>query len=326
MSNPLKGIGKVFKKVLKVAKIVVPIALAAAAVVFTGGAALGVLPTFAGAIGGVVGGLGLSAGAATMLTGAIAGAGFGAALGGAAGLAGGKNVLKAMQSGALVGGITGGLMPGMVPGVSKVATGFANAAQLSTMANAPAGGLLSGLGQTATGIAAPAAPAVGASGVDFIQGAKLPGIAPPAGAPAVGTGIDTATRSASFLGASSAPASTLSSAVPAIPTGGGGLLSNPLLASQLIGGVSSALAPNEAKQTAKARADAEQEMGYYAYGGGDSNGKKAGGLLAGVYSSNPNPFGAKPYAPAPTFEPTYTPRTTRWQWDPVKSTIVEVPA
>jgi hypothetical protein len=107
LSKVFSSIGKVFKKVLKVAVKVAPFALAAAAVVFTGGAALGILPTFSAAVGGVVSSLGLSAGVAGALTGAVTSAGFGAALGF---VTGGK---KGLQKGALMGALTGGVL-GMV--------------------------------------------------------------------------------------------------------------------------------------------------------------------------------------------------------------------
>jgi hypothetical protein len=46
VSKVFKSIGKIFKKVVKTVVKIAPFALAAAAVVFTGGAALGILPTF----------------------------------------------------------------------------------------------------------------------------------------------------------------------------------------------------------------------------------------------------------------------------------------
>lgn len=135
MSGVLKGIGKVFKKVLKVAKVVLPIALAIGAVVFTGGAALGVLPTFAGAIGGVVTSLGIGGAVGGALTGAIVSAGFGSAIGGATAAATGKPILKGMQTGALTGAVTGGVMGALNPatfGIIKTAEGWTTANALRT--------------------------------------------------------------------------------------------------------------------------------------------------------------------------------------------------
>jgi hypothetical protein len=87
----------VFKSVVKTVLKIAPYALAAAAVVFTGGAALGILPTFGAAVGGLVSSLGLSAAVTGALTGAVTSAGFGAALGF---VTGGK---KGLQKGALMG-------------------------------------------------------------------------------------------------------------------------------------------------------------------------------------------------------------------------------
>lgn len=82
MSGLFKSIGKVFRKVVKtVKKIAIP-ALAVAAAVFTGGAALGGLPTMSGAMGGLVSQLGLSSGLTSALTTGLTNAGFGALLGG----------------------------------------------------------------------------------------------------------------------------------------------------------------------------------------------------------------------------------------------------
>lgn len=82
MSGLFKSIGKVFKKAVKVIKKIAVPALAVAAVVFTGGAALGVLPAMSSALGGVVSSLGLSSGLTSALTTGLTNAGFGALLGG----------------------------------------------------------------------------------------------------------------------------------------------------------------------------------------------------------------------------------------------------
>lgn len=82
MSGLFKSIGKVFKKAVKVIKKIAVPALAVAAVVFTGGAALGALPTMSSALGGVVSSLGLSSGLTSALTTGLTNAGFGALLGG----------------------------------------------------------------------------------------------------------------------------------------------------------------------------------------------------------------------------------------------------
>ena len=132
MSKILKGIGKVFKKVVKVAKIVVPIALAAAAVVFTGGAALGLLPTFSAAVGGVAASLGLGTALTGALTGAVVGAGFGSAIGGlTSGLSGGS-IIKGMQKGALTGALTGGITGAVSPSTFGIVKGLDSAGNTVT--------------------------------------------------------------------------------------------------------------------------------------------------------------------------------------------------
>lgn len=291
MSKILSGIGKLFKKVGKIVKKVLPYALMAAAVVFTGGAALGVLPTFAGAVGSVVGGLGLSAGVTTALTGAITGAGFGALAGG---VVGGE---KGMFKGMLMGGAAGGLFPTAVPGVS-------------------------GAMKAATGVLSP-----GSALSNTIMSLPSEGAAA-----AASGGIAPAALGSSALGAA-APSAAASSLVPAAggATGGlGGMFGgNPLLASTLLGGVADVFAPNEAKQSIKQQAEEKMRLGYYAYGGGDINGKKKGGIIPGVYSQGDNPFGIHPYAAPPSIQPAdYAPASLmpRWEYDPSTNKVVEVQA
>lgn len=145
MSGVFKSIGKVFKKVVKVVKKIAPYALAAAAVVFTGGAALGVLPTFSTAVGGLVSSLGVGSTLGGVLTGAITKAGFGAAIGG---ILGGKAGMKAgLVTGALTGGLTGllgaagsaaapaagGAPTGVIKGASDMLGGTATQAAESSL-------------------------------------------------------------------------------------------------------------------------------------------------------------------------------------------------
>lgn len=172
MSGILKGIGKVFKKVVKTVVKVAPYALAAAAVVFTGGAALGILPTFAGAVGSVVGGLGLSGAAAGALTGAVTSAGFGAAAGGV--LGGTKGMKKGMVMGALAGGALGAASPGMfgmgaagaaAPGAVPATGGAASSGLAAVQSAGPiaapmSGGMLSSAASAAPGLVS-TAPAAG---------------------------------------------------------------------------------------------------------------------------------------------------------------------
>ena len=102
MSNPLKAIGRVFKKVVKVVKKIALPALAIGAAVLTGGAALGIMPGIAGA-----GGLGASLGLSSGLSAVLATAGEGALMGMATSAITGKNVLKGATSGFLIGGAAG---------------------------------------------------------------------------------------------------------------------------------------------------------------------------------------------------------------------------
>jgi len=110
----VKSVKKIFKKVVKVVKkIAVPV-LAAAAIFFTAGAALGFAPMLGGfgaavstataSLGtGVVGGV---------VTGAITSAGYGAAIGGITSAATGGSFSKGAQTGAAVGAVTGGISGG----------------------------------------------------------------------------------------------------------------------------------------------------------------------------------------------------------------------
>ena len=128
MSGVFTAIGKVFKKVVKVVVKVAPFALAAAAVVFTGGAALGILPTFATAVGGLVGSLGVGSALAPILTGAVVNAGFGAAAGF---VLGGK---QGMKMGAITGGLLGGI-GGALGGAGGAAAGATSNASLNALTN-----------------------------------------------------------------------------------------------------------------------------------------------------------------------------------------------
>lgn len=109
MSGVLKGVTKVFKKVAKVVKKVAPIALAIAAVVYTGGAALGATPTLGAAMGSLTSSMGLSGTLGSVVTGALTQAGYGAAIGAATSAITGGDIMKGMQGGALTGAITGGV-------------------------------------------------------------------------------------------------------------------------------------------------------------------------------------------------------------------------
>lgn len=106
------GIKKVFKKVAKVVVDVAPIALAAGAIIFSGGAALGLAPLgiaggWGAAASSLIGATGLTGGAASILTAGLTNAGFGAAIGGLTSMIGGGSFTGGAKVGALAGGVTG---------------------------------------------------------------------------------------------------------------------------------------------------------------------------------------------------------------------------
>lgn len=113
MSKIVRGIGKVFRKVVKVVKRVAPLVLAAAAVYFTAGAAMGLAGTAGAGWGAAAGTISSTLGATgtlgSVLTGAVTQAGYGAALGGMISKAQGGSFSEGAQSGAAVGAVTGGV-------------------------------------------------------------------------------------------------------------------------------------------------------------------------------------------------------------------------
>lgn len=123
MSGVAKGVKKVFKKVGKVAKKILPFALPAAAAVFTLGGALGLTPTFGGAISGLMGKMGMTGTLGKVLGGAITHAGFGGLAGGAiGGIAGGKRgMIKGLGFGQMAGAVTGGISGYMSAGAAPAA-------------------------------------------------------------------------------------------------------------------------------------------------------------------------------------------------------------
>ncbi|WP_022727212.1 hypothetical protein [Fodinicurvata sediminis] len=97
-------------------KKILPLALAAGAAVFTGGAALGLAPLAGGwgaAVSGAVSQLGATGVLGSTLTGAITQAGYGALVGGAVSAVTGGDIMKGVQTGGLGGAISGGVMGGL---------------------------------------------------------------------------------------------------------------------------------------------------------------------------------------------------------------------
>lgn len=115
MSGLLKGIGKVFKKLKKIA---LPV-LAIGAIALTGGAALGVLPALSSTIG--------SLGLGTTLTGALTTAAQGATFGAVGSALMGKNPIKGAVTGMAIGGGMG-LASGLLAPAAGAATGSAGSA------------------------------------------------------------------------------------------------------------------------------------------------------------------------------------------------------
>lgn len=334
MSGVLKSIGKVFKSVAKFVIKIAPYALAAAAVVFTGGAALGLLPTFSAAVGGLVGGLGLGTALTGALTGAITSAGFGAAIGGV--LGGSKGLQKGALTGLLTGGLLGVASPAMFgihaagSTLSSLAAGTGTTAEaIDGVANSAAGagaGLLQNSGLAAlAGQAVPSA-IQGAAGFTpdlGILGSGVGGASSAAGI--VPSGIEGAAGDLSALGAgvgTTAPsvASSVTGAAIGAPaaaatgTGTGvlGLLNrNPLLASQLLGGISSAFTKPDGVQSIQAQQQAMQANAAAAY--------------RGAYAGRPDVFGVPHWGLPPAIQAStvYTPRQTRWVWDPATNKVVE---
>lgn len=248
MSNPLKSIGKIFKKVVKVVKRVALPALAIGAVILTGGAALGALPALGGA-GGLLASAGISGPLAGIMTSAANSAVFGA-LGAAVT---GKNILKGATTGFLVGGASGAVglgIPGPASGKAASAAGSVGAVEA-----APSLGVDSiTLGRTA--VQAPTSLSSSLS--------TLPGVA----APPTSIGLGAAS-SAAPAAAFAAPTSGAASAAftPAVSTaasqGGlmGALNNNPTLAGMAIQGLGGGLmAASEAKER---RREAERRAANY---------------------------------------------------------------
>ena len=169
MSGVLKGVKKVFKSVGKIVKKVALPALAIGAIVFSGGAALGLAPMaggFGGAVASTLGSMGLSTTGAlgSALTGAVTQAGYGAAMGAATAAVGGGDIGKGMAKGALLGAATGGLSGALRP-AAEAARGLAPTV---SGRNLPGGPLA-----RPTGLAAAAAPVAPGTGMASRLGAGL---------------------------------------------------------------------------------------------------------------------------------------------------------
>jgi hypothetical protein len=209
MSGLFKSIGKIFKKVGKILKKIALPALAIAAVVVTGGAALGLLPGIAG-----LGGLAASLGASPLIAGVLSAAGTGATLGAITGF-----VTTGKLSGAISGASTGFLAGAVTGGIGAALGGGGGAASaaLQPGASAAADGASSTFDSIVGGAGATGSIGQAASGIGGAVGSGL------------GEGV---------IAAAPAAASGAASA-------GGGILGflgrNPLIASGVLKGIGGAL-------------------------------------------------------------------------------------
>lgn len=256
MSGLFKSIGKIFKKVAKVVKKFALPALAIAAVIVTGGAALGLIPAIGGiaitGVGSLAAALGAPAAVATILSTAATGAtiGFGTSL-----LTGG-NPIKGATMGFVTGAVAGGI-----------------------------GQLAGGIGGAAGG----AAPATAGAAT---QGSQVIGTLPVTGqtlsvpvAQAASGGIGQAAAS----GASSAVGSTVASAGRAATGSGilGFIERNPMIASSLMKGIGGAIQGDPRSDELKRRRKSYDGVDFWQpYGVDDPEGQEAGERYDGaVYGS-----------------------------------------
>lgn len=134
MSGVAKTIGKVFSKIGDVVKKVAAPLLAIGAIVFTGGAALGLAPLAGGWGGAVASGLGaLGAPTGGVLASVLTQAGTGAALGGLTSLATGNDFAQGAALGATGGALTGGISGMIGSGVTAAASSAPNLSGPMTM-------------------------------------------------------------------------------------------------------------------------------------------------------------------------------------------------
>lgn len=164
MSGLLKGVGKIFKKVVRVVKKIALPALAIGAVVLTGGAALGIMPALSTSIAS----LGLS----PALSGVLVSAAKGATMGFVTSAATGGNPLKGATTGLMLGGALGAVSQVAKPATAALGAGSSGASSAAGAAT-DAAVSLPGTGATIS------LPNVGAS--------QIAGVAAPAAATAATT-------------------------------------------------------------------------------------------------------------------------------------------
>lgn len=249
MSGLFKSIGKIFKKVAPVLKKIVLPALAIAAVVVTGGAALGLLPGIAS-----LGGLAASLGATGILPGILTAAGTGATIGMLGGL------------------VTTGSLKGAIKGASM---GLVTGAVTGGISGALGGGLTA-----ATGAQTGAATAAGGTGVSSVADLATVNSAIPDVAGHFMEATGSIGQAASGIGGVGGIGQAV--AAGAGGSGGGGILGflskNPMLASGLMKGIGSALQGNpQAQEYARRRKSYEGVNAYSPYQVGSIDGLQDAG-------------------------------------------------
>lgn len=164
MSGIIKSVIKVFKKVVKVIKKVAPYVVAAAAIYFTAGAALGATAGFGASMSSAATSLFGPGLLADTVAGAVTQAGYGALIGGGLAAITGKSITKGMQAGALTGAVTGGAM-----GAWNSPYTFANP---TTLPSAASGALNPTVPYNT------ADPVIGGANTDTLSGTKIPLVSP----------------------------------------------------------------------------------------------------------------------------------------------------
>ncbi|MBF5091905.1 hypothetical protein F1640_18290 [Novosphingobium sp. NBM11] len=238
MSNPFKAIGKAFKAVVKVIKKVALPVLAIGAVVLTGGAALGVLPS----VGALGSSLGLSAGLTSVLSTAATSATIGAV---GSALTGG-NILKVATTGFVAGAALGGFNAA-IGGAAKAGTAAADAASSGA----------SGAGNAASTFAERVA---SAPGLDVISNGSLSGGG--LASRGLGTALGGSSAASGLAAATGAGGGVLAPVVAsAAPvSSGSGILgfinSNPVVSGMALQGLGQGMLAREQSKEAQRNRDA----------------------------------------------------------------------
>lgn len=234
MSGILKAIGKAFKSVVRVVKKIALPVLAIGAVILTGGAALGILPS----VGSLAGTLGLS----PALTGILTTAARGATMGAIGSAVTGGNIVKGATTGFAVGGALGAAGQALNPAVRTASqVGNITGEAGHTAAQGIGSGLANGGGQTLE------------QSFDATFGGTGGGAAAAAGA--------------TNAGLASLPASVPVAAGTTSSSGLFGFLNNnPMVAAGLIQGIGAGISANATAKEAR-RQDEQTRANYAGYTG-----------------------------------------------------------